>query len=136
MRSFTIPGLQIKSTYIGSPTATTTMSGTSMASPHTAGMIAYLLSLYPSAVFNPALEPNLAPAMTVSNVYALAHAALPSWMTTFIPEPQVFAPTPKDPSIITPKQLKKALLGLSTPDALLDLPKDTVNLLIFNNATL
>ena len=45
------------------------------------------------------------------------------------------APTPKEPTTLSPKQLKKALLGLSTPGALTDLPKDTVNLLIFNNAT-
>lgn len=138
-------GLQIKSTYIGSKTATTTMSGTSMASPHTAGMLAYLLSLYGSKSFNPEVTPDLVPAplslftpSSFSNVYAMAHAALPSWMTTFMPAPsfvEEVAPTPKEPETLSPKQLKKALLALSTADALLDLPKDTVNLLIFNNAT-
>lgn len=133
------PGLQIKSTYIGSKTATTTMSGTSMASPHTAGMIAYLLSLYPSKEFNPEVSPDLIPALfapsSFSNMYALAHAALPSWMTTFIPSPSFVEELAPVPTTLTPKQLKKALLALSTPDALRDLPKDTVNLLIFNNAT-
>ncbi|KIP08998.1 hypothetical protein PHLGIDRAFT_87290 [Phlebiopsis gigantea 11061_1 CR5-6] len=138
------PGLQIKSTYIGSKTATTTMSGTSMASPHTAGLLAYLLSLYPSKVFNPEVTPDLVPPAlalfapaSFSSVYSMAHAALPSWMTTFLPSPSLLeeiAPIPS-PATLTPKQLKKALLALSTADAISDLPKETVNLLIFNNAT-
>lgn len=109
-----------------------------MASPHTAGMLAYLLSLYPSAVFNPKVEPDLTPSFTLSNVYAIAHNALPSWASTFLPSPQMLdavAPVPK-PSTLTPKQLKKALIALATPDVLTDLPADTVNLLIFNNATI
>jgi len=43
------PGLEITSTWIGSPTAINTISGTSMASPHTAGVAALLLEEYPSA---------------------------------------------------------------------------------------
>jgi cerevisin len=42
------PGLNILSTWIGSETATNVISGTSMASPHIAGLLAYLLSLQPS----------------------------------------------------------------------------------------
>lgn len=41
------PGLNILSTYIGSNDATATLSGTSMASPHVAGLLAYFLSLQP-----------------------------------------------------------------------------------------
>ena len=43
------PGLNIKSTWIGSDTAVNTISGTSMASPHIAGLLAYFLSLQPSS---------------------------------------------------------------------------------------
>lgn len=42
------PGLNIKSTWIGSNYATNTISGTSMASPHIAGLLAYFLSLQPA----------------------------------------------------------------------------------------
>lgn len=42
------PGLNILSTWIGSETATNVISGTSMASPHIAGLLAYLLSLQPA----------------------------------------------------------------------------------------
>ncbi|KAG0236750.1 serine protease [Actinomortierella wolfii] len=41
------PGQDIESTWIGSSTARRTISGTSMASPHVAGLIAYFLSLQP-----------------------------------------------------------------------------------------
>jgi cerevisin len=42
------PGLNILSTWIGTPYATKMISGTSMASPHVAGLLAYFLSLQPS----------------------------------------------------------------------------------------
>lgn len=42
------PGLSILSTWIGSKYATNTISGTSMASPHICGLLAYYLSLQPA----------------------------------------------------------------------------------------
>ncbi|KAJ7496681.1 peptidase S8/S53 domain-containing protein [Mycena latifolia] len=142
------PGLSILSTWTGSPDATNTISGTSMASPHTAGLLAYLLSLYGSETFNPkidmapsAIEIQLQRPFTLalsSPMYIFAHAALPRWVADFLPMPRAEAveedvvPVPKT---ITPKQLKKALLDLSTKGMLTDLPEETVNLLIFNNAT-
>lgn len=43
------PGLNILSTYIGSDTATASLSGTSMASPHICGLLSYYISLQPGA---------------------------------------------------------------------------------------
>ncbi|KAI0753438.1 peptidase S8/S53 domain-containing protein [Daedaleopsis nitida] len=140
------PGLNIKSTYIGSNTSITTMSGTSMASPHTAGLLAYLLSLYPIGKFNPTIVPDLVPlpmqervfsTSTLSNMYEIAYASIPSWMSTFLPPPalieeSVVAPVPPT---MTPKQLKVALLALATGNVFDELPEGSPNLLIFNNAT-
>lgn len=42
------PGVSIQSTWIGSKYAVNTISGTSMASPHLAGLLAYYLSLQPA----------------------------------------------------------------------------------------
>ncbi|KAF9463587.1 peptidase S8/S53 domain-containing protein [Collybia nuda] len=141
------PGLNILSTWTGSKHAVNTISGTSMASPHTAGLLAYLLSIYPSKQFSPTFdsEMNLISLQspfqipyTSTSVYAIVHAALPRWATSFLPAPSFedeVAPVPKDPKTITPLQLKKALLTLSSRGMLSDLPAETVNLLIFNNAT-
>ncbi|KAG9285334.1 hypothetical protein G9A89_010809 [Geosiphon pyriformis] len=43
------PGKDITSTWIGSNVGTNTISGTSMASPHVAGLIAYFLSIHPDS---------------------------------------------------------------------------------------
>jgi cerevisin len=146
------PGLNVLSTYIGGKTAVATLSGTSMASPHTAGLLAYLLSIYPSKTFNPAVTPDFVPVTldiaqaptteSLSSMYAMTHAALPSWVTEFLPSPRLLdvinvapVPPPKGPEILTPLQLKKALIALSTQGVLGELPEKTVNLLIFNNAT-
>ncbi|CAO3684799.1 unnamed protein product [Umbelopsis ramanniana] len=79
------PGLNIQSIYRGSKYATATLSGTSMASPHVAGLAAYFLSL--------------------SEVE------------------------------LTAKELKEKILELATEGVFDSLPKDTPNLLIFNDAT-
>ena len=146
------PGLNILSTYRGSPTAIATLSGTSMASPHTAGLIAYLLSIYPSKEFNPTFDSaenlvSLQSILTVpssaspSSIYAMAHRALPSFISSYLPSPEFLdmltntAAAPIPPRRLTPAQLKEALLLLGTHGKLLDIPEETVNLLIFNNAT-
>ncbi|KAK3991181.1 peptidase S8/S53 domain-containing protein [Cladorrhinum sp. PSN332] len=51
------PGLSIQSTWIGSKHAVNTISGTSMASPHIAGLLAYYLSLQPATDSEYSLAP-------------------------------------------------------------------------------
>ena len=138
------PGLNILSTWIGSDTATNTISGTSMATPHTVGLLAYFLSIYPSATFNPTFDKSgelisLTSETTQtpwSGIYTIVRAALPSWISAFLPAPKfvdLTAPIPD--GTLMPAQLKKAVLAVSTPGQLSDLPAKTVNLLLFNNAT-
>ncbi|KAJ3538800.1 hypothetical protein NMY22_g5015 [Coprinellus aureogranulatus] len=127
----------------GNPTATSTLSGTSMASPHTAGLLAYLLSIYPSAQFDPSFDAednliSLTSERFSTSIYSLVHAVMPEYLRAFMPSPKLVeaatAPIPKRPTL-TPTQLKKALVALSSKGLLATLPDDTVNLLIFNNAT-
>lgn len=155
------PGMNILSTYKGGKTAIATLSGTSMASPHVAGLLAYLLSIYPSEQFDPVFdesnrllsvesqrvlslqldEPN-----SPASLYALAHRALPSFISAYLPSPELIdavlhqtrddvAPLPKKPQTLTTRQLKQALLTLASKNMLNELPPDTVNLLVYNNAT-
>ncbi|KAI5796310.1 autophagic serine protease Alp2 [Peziza echinospora] len=84
------PGLNIQSTWTGSPYAVKTISGTSMASPHIAGLLAYFLSLQPAADSEFATDP------------------------------------------LTPRELKKKLIAIASPDVLTDIPADTVNLVAWN----
>ncbi|KAF9243250.1 peptidase S8/S53 domain-containing protein [Melanogaster broomeanus] len=122
------PGLNILSTYKGSPVATATLSGTSMASPHVAGLLAYLLSIYPSTTFDPSVSPNFIPAAlniedTYTSFYTIARVALPHWISQYLPAPDFFAP------------LKAALVSLSTSGVIADAGTGSPNFLVFNNAT-
>lgn len=153
------PGLNILSTFRGSKTATSTLSGTSMASPHTAGLLAYLLSIYPTKEFDPSFDSDenvvaiqstrvlsspFSSSSSASSLYFMLHRSLPSFVTNYMPSPNfldiVFqntgdaAPVPPRETL-TPAQLKKALLALSSEGLLEDLPAKTVNKLIYNNAT-
>jgi len=111
-----------------------------MASPHVAGLVAYLLSLYPFEQFDPPVSPDLASQTTfsLSSLYAFTHASLPSWVVSFLQPPRLVqaatAPV-KRPLTLTPIQLKTAVVELASKGVLSDLPPKTANLLIFNNAT-
>jgi cerevisin len=140
------PGLNILSTWIGSHSARNTISGTSMASPHTAGVLAYLLSIHPSAKFDPTLSSLVPPEFNAqrpftgsfTRLYEFAYSVMPRWVSGFFPPPRlvqaVAAPIPENPRI-SPAQLKAALISLSSKDLLSELPEKTANLLIFNNFT-
>ena len=137
-----ISGFNVLSTWIGSDNATNTISGTSPSAAHTSGLLAYLLSLYPSKSFDPDVPTSVSPPVVqsvpqsvIGTVFSFARAALPCWMSSMppTPVPETLASIPLP--TLTPAQLKKALLALATPDVLAMLPPKTPNLLIFNNAT-
>lgn len=62
------PGVNIQSTYIGSKYAIATLSGTSMASPHVAGILSYFLSLQPSTDSEFAVAGAVTPAQLKKNL--------------------------------------------------------------------
>ncbi|KAI0295287.1 peptidase S8/S53 domain-containing protein [Russula brevipes] len=139
------PGLNILSTWKGSNNAVNTISGTSMASPHTAGLMAYLLSIYPSATFDPSPslvhpEFNAQRPFTGSftGLYGSVYSVMPRWVSGFLPPPHlveaVTAPVQEDKPL-SPAELKAAVIRLASRDVLTSLPADTKNLLIFNNYT-
>ena len=131
------PGLNILSTWIGGNETSNTISGTSMASPHICGLLAYLLSIHPSTTFSIS-EMEMAD-VTSASWYERAFSLLPKMAQAVLPVPAAtaadnFAPIPKN-GTLSPAQLKKALINLASPGMLTDLPAGTPNLLAFNNAT-
>lgn len=107
-----------------------------MATPHVAGLVAYLLSIYPSATFNPTFDLTESSDYTYASVYAVAYTALPRWIAAYLPPPQFFASLPLDRiNILSPKDIKQAIIDLSSKGLLDDCDYDTPNKLVFNNAT-
>ncbi|BEJ14913.1 hypothetical protein CspHIS471_0406800 [Cutaneotrichosporon sp. HIS471] len=137
------PGLNILSTWTGGPDAVNTISGTSMASPHICGLLAYLLSIEGSDAFTMLAGPEEPEELLVESpvsVYGDAYELLPEWAQMFLPDPESeevieLSRAANVGPKVTPKRLKKALIALATPGKLSDLPPATVNLLAFNNAT-
>jgi len=133
------PGLNIKSVWNNG--GTNTISGTSMASPHVAGLMAYFLSLYPSVTFNPersSFTDSNAEQHTFSSMYRIVRDALPGFIHNILPSPAIIeaavAPVPSKP--LSSDELKDAILAIASVNKITgSLPKGTPNLLIFNNAT-
>lgn len=139
------PGLNILSTWNTGNTSVNTISGTSMASPHIVGLLAYLLSIYGTDDFN--LLTADAQQLSVIDV----EDSLASKLSSVMPIPAMaldlvssvasyFAggdATVKSDivGVLTPAELKKALIKLASPGVLTGLDSDTVNKLAFNNAT-
>ncbi|KAJ7279508.1 hypothetical protein C8J57DRAFT_1059120, partial [Mycena rebaudengoi] len=132
------PGLNILLTFGGTDTATATLSGTSMASPHVAGLLAYLLSIYPSATFDPVFAKSSFPSMLTQEVFlvggaparlhTLIHAVLPSVVAELMPTFRPLAAAARSDTL-TPADLKAAVITLATRGALSGVASDTPNVL-------
>lgn len=131
------PGLNILSTWNSGNQSTNTISGTSMASPHICGLLAYLLSIHGTETFTLAEYAGIQRTEGEAGVYEKAYSLLPPMLQKLLPAPEtLLAPVPpKHGDKVTPAKLKKALIGLSSSGKLTDLPAGTPNLLAFNNAT-
>ena len=142
------PGQDVLSTWIEGPRSSAEASGTSMATPHVSGLLAYLLSIYPHKTFNPEMGgPPTVPVpgnksrfSQLLGAYAVAYDALPHFLSPFLPHPFSFEQEVEAlrsaPRTLTPDELRKALFALSSegklaPESLYDAP----NRLVFNNAT-
>ena len=72
-------------------------------------------------------------------MYETAFSVMPSWASRFLPPPSLIGASndvaPGEYKTLSPPELKAALIGLSSKDLLTEIPKDTINLLIFNNYT-
>ena len=157
------PGLNILSTWNTGHRSVNTISGTSMATPHIVGLLAYLLSIYgtedfvamPDATpmrFGPsaalaaerAVRGTLRRALAstidaLGTVLPLGNSAARSGLyrleslNQWLAAPDASAHDVE--SVLAPRDLKRALVRLATGGALQGLDAETPNKLAFNNAT-
>ncbi|GAA5914384.1 hypothetical protein JCM6882_008219 [Rhodosporidiobolus microsporus] len=119
------PGLNILSIWNSGNRSINTISGTSMASPHIAGLAAYLLGTEWAS--SAALDEALAAASSASSSgFAQSFGQFAFG--------KKLAGKPED-HLLSPKALKKAMLKIATKGALHDLNAGSPNLLSFNNYT-
>ena len=131
------PGLNILSVWNSGPHSINTISGTSMASPHTAGTLAYLLSLnydkYNNVINDNDNILNIIYKSSL-NIFFDSFGINLSSMLSPIFKPNAPLP-PNIPEPISPAFLKNSLLSLAGRDYLTDVSYGSPNLLLFNNAT-
>ncbi|KAI0296765.1 peptidase S8/S53 domain-containing protein [Multifurca ochricompacta] len=111
------PGQDIMSTWIGSDSAENIISGTSMASPHVAGLLAYHLSALPSK--------------SHTYMYEAEYNGRPQWASGSVPPSKLAHPS----NSIAPADLKAEVIKLSSRGLLSRVSRATPNLLVFNNYT-
>lgn len=136
------PGERVKSCAIGGPDDRVSSSGTSMASPHVAGLVAHFLSIYPHPTFQPQFAlPRIEPHYMLALVKA--HKLLPNSFTALLTYISEIAYDTKVDDVsggqsmaLTPDQMKSALLGLALEGKISGrLPPGTPNKLAYNNYT-
>jgi cerevisin len=111
-----------------------------MGSPHVAGLVAYFLSMpaFPEFHLRSSLK---GPRQRVfsSRLYTTSHAALPSFVQTLLPLPQLVSGVLENEPVfgraLTPLEMKAAILAIATKGIFSDLPEGTPNLLVYNKAT-
>lgn len=141
------PGLNILSIWNSGPKSTNKISGTSMATPHIAGLTAYYLSLYPSGEFAPSQEDYDAAGVPMPGSAEERELEARERSLFNRGKQLVFGGLfgnggENKPVLVAgskpldPKVLKKAMLRLASKNMLTQIPDDgTPNLLAFNNYT-
>ncbi|SCV68472.1 BQ2448_593 [Microbotryum intermedium] len=129
------PGLNILSTWNTGNKSINTISGTSMAAPHVAGLAAYFLSLYPDG-FN--VQENDFSSESYEQVLGAAQMILGRVSNWLAPLRKSGASAQAVSKPLTPAALKKALQKIGSKGLLSDankapMPAGTPNILIFNN---
>jgi len=126
------PGLNIKSIWNTGNQSINTISGTSMASPHIAGLAAYFLSLYPDKLDVASMLSEEATDVRSGGLFRQDRQLV----FDRIRQGLGFGPLAPVPGKgLTPKQMKAVMLKLASKDVLADLPAETINALAFNNIT-
>ncbi|SGY34441.1 BQ5605_C002g01631 [Microbotryum silenes-dioicae] len=130
------PGLNILSTWNSGNTSINTISGTSMASPHVAGLAAYFLSLYPDGFNIQEDDFSSESYEQVSGTAQMVLGRISNWRASI----RKSGASAEAAQPLSPAALKKALVKVGSTGLLSDankapMPAGSPNILIFNNYT-